>query len=54
MKTIRFFSLLVLAGSLISAPAAEPLRVFIRGGAKTHGPADNRIHDHPRFLGDAE
>lgn len=27
--------------------AAEPLRVFIRAGAKTHGPNQ---HDHPRFL----
>ncbi len=30
-----------------TAPAAEPLRVFIRAGAKTHGPNQ---HDHPRFL----
>ena len=30
-------------------PAAEPLRVFIRSGAKTHGPG---MHDHPRFLED--
>src|SRR5262245_29358171 len=29
--------------------AAEPLRVFIRGGVKTHGPNQ---HDHPRFLRD--
>ena len=28
---------------------AAPLRVFIRGGVKTHGPNQ---HDHPRFLGD--
>src|SRR2546421_12621253 len=27
----------------------EPLRVFIRAGAKTHGPNQ---HDHPRFLED--
>ncbi len=27
--------------------AAEPLRVFIRSGPKTHGPGQ---HDHPRFL----
>ncbi len=32
-----------------SVSAAEPLRVFIRGGIKTHGPNQ---HDHPRFLGD--
>src|SRR4026209_358002 len=45
LKTI-FCLALVLAGSLLSTPA-EPLRVFIRGGAKTHGPGQ---HDHPRFL----
>lgn len=28
---------------------ADPLRVFIRAGVKTHGPNQ---HDHPRFLGD--
>src|SRR6266516_5503496 len=27
----------------------RPLRVFIRAGAKTHGPNQ---HDHPRFLAD--
>jgi len=27
----------------------QPLRVFIRGGVKTHGPGQ---HDHPRFLGE--
>jgi len=27
--------------------AADPLRVYIRSGAKTHGPGQ---HDHPRFL----
>ena len=32
-----------------SAWAASPLRVFIRGGVKTHGPNQ---HDHPRFLGE--
>ena len=32
-----------------TSSAAEPLRVFIRGGVKTHGPNQ---HDHPRFLGD--
>jgi len=31
----------------IPAVAAQPLRVFIRGGVKTHGPGQ---HDHPRFL----
>ena len=49
MKAIRLFASLLLAGSVLSAGAAEPLRVFIRGGIKTHGPNQ---HDHPRFLGD--
>ncbi|MDB6155711.1 MAG: putative rane-bound dehydrogenase, partial [Chthoniobacteraceae bacterium] len=31
------------------ASAAEPLRVFIRGGAKSHGP---NAHEHARFLKD--
>ncbi|HMO66152.1 MAG TPA: ThuA domain-containing protein [Verrucomicrobiota bacterium] len=34
---------------LLPARAADPLRVFIRGGVKTHGPNQ---HDHPRFLGE--
>ncbi|HEV7403638.1 MAG TPA: PVC-type heme-binding CxxCH protein, partial [Chthoniobacteraceae bacterium] len=38
------FLLLALAAS---AQAADPLRIFIRAGAKTHGLGQ---HDHPRFL----
>src|SRR5258706_6271959 len=29
--------------------SAAPLRIFIRAGAKTHGPGE---HDHPAFLKD--
>ena len=36
-----------LAAVALTSAAAEPLRVFIRAGAKTHGPNQ---HDHPRFL----
>lgn len=36
----------VLAAFSVSQ-SAEPLRVFIRSGPKTHGPGE---HDHPRFL----
>src|SRR5213592_4370192 len=45
----KLASLLALVLSLLSALAQEdrPLRVFIRGGVKTHGPNQ---HDHPRFL----
>jgi hypothetical protein len=39
---------LAVASALSSAlSAAEPLRVFIRSGPKSHGPG---AHDHPRFL----
>ena len=31
----------------VSTNAADALRVFIRSGAKTHGPG---MHDHPKFL----
>src|SRR4051794_7050931 len=43
---IIFFALLalLLTGTFCEA---DPLRVFIRAGAKTHGPNQ---HDHPRFL----
>jgi uncharacterized protein len=27
-----------------------PLRIYLRGGAKTHGPADNGVHDHPGWV----
>lgn len=43
LLTLTFLTLLSLGASV----AAEPLRVFIRGGVKTHGPNQ---HDHPRFL----
>src|SRR4051812_47583150 len=33
----------------IGAQAAEPLRIFIRGGVKTHGP---NAHEHERFMND--
>ena len=41
------------AGILLNVAAAaqrEPLRVFIRAGEKTHGPAGNDQHDYPKFL----
>jgi putative membrane-bound dehydrogenase-like protein len=36
-----------LAPFVVIAQSEAPLRVFIRGGVKTHGPGQ---HDHPRFL----
>jgi type 1 glutamine amidotransferase len=40
--------LFLLCGLLVTAHA-DPLRVFIRGGVKTHGP---NAHEHERFLND--
>lgn len=44
----------LVAGTLAAqqpAPAAQPLRIFIRGGEKTHGAGGNGLHDYPAFLG---
>lgn len=48
----RFFLAAALLSSFFSPPsssAAEPLRVFIRAGKKSHGPG---AHDFPQFLKD--
>lgn len=45
---IAFFVLIAVFASALVSEAA-PLRVFIRGGKKTHGPG---AHEHERFLGD--
>jgi type 1 glutamine amidotransferase len=42
----RLLFLLLVAAAFVPAHA-DPLRVFIRAGKKTHGPGQ---HDHPRFL----
>ena len=47
-KLLLYCAILFFAGTGL-ANAAEPLRIFIRGGAKTHGPGQ---HDWPRFLKD--
>ena len=47
MKKMIVFLVLALAGMSGFAQEANPLRVFIRSGPKTHGPGQ---HDHPRFL----
>ncbi|HYR57822.1 MAG TPA: ThuA domain-containing protein, partial [Chthoniobacteraceae bacterium] len=44
----RLPALLVFAALAFTAHA-DPLRVFIRGGKKTHGPG---AHEHERFLND--
>jgi len=53
MRIISFpYHLLILSLLLIGdLSAAEPLRVFVRAGVKTHGPNQ---HDHPRFLAEAK
>jgi len=47
MKKIILASALLALACTLPSLAAEPLRVFIRAGVKTHGPG---AHDHPRFL----
>ncbi len=42
----RFLTFLALSLSLLSAQA-EPLRVYLRGGKKSHGP---EAHEHQRFV----
>jgi uncharacterized protein len=41
--------LLALVGSALAQPN-QPLRIFLRGGAKTHGPAGNGLHEHEKWL----
>jgi type 1 glutamine amidotransferase len=52
MKRSATLLLVLLATSLSSglAQTPAPLRIFLRGGPKTHGPADNGQHDGPTFL----
>src|SRR5258708_38312688 len=50
MKRIFAILLLAFVGPVSSfAPAAEPLRIFLRAGPKTHGPGQ---HDGPSWLRD--
>jgi putative membrane-bound dehydrogenase-like protein len=44
---VSSFLAVVLAATSFTATAAEPLRVFIRGGEKNRG---EKVHAHPRFL----
>src|SRR5262245_46992541 len=51
VRSTTILAALFVALSCASAENQEtkPLRIFIRGGAKTHGPGE---HDHPAFLRD--
>ncbi len=46
---LRFVGVFLAVLFVCAGHAADPLRVFIRAGIKTHGPNQ---HDHPRFLGE--
>jgi putative membrane-bound dehydrogenase-like protein len=50
--TTAFFTLLLAVFLSIPAQAAAPLRIFLRAGPKTHGPAGNGQHDGPTWLAD--
>ncbi|GAB5559732.1 MAG: hypothetical protein SynsKO_13790 [Synoicihabitans sp.] len=47
MNRLLSLATLLLLAFVTTVSAADPLRVFIRSGPKTHGPGQ---HDHPRFL----
>ena len=49
-KTLLMTCLLVVCSTLFAAE--PPLRIFLRVGKKTHGPAGNGQHDGPTFLKD--
>lgn len=44
---LKLFAIAALFATLGFVSGAEPLRVYIRSGAKTHGPG---LHEHPEFL----
>ena len=44
---LLLLSILVTALTSLATAAADPLRIFIRSGPKSHGPG---AHDYPRFL----
>ena len=48
----RILTAVLLVACVTLFAAETPLRVFIRAGKKTHGPAGNGVHDHPTFLKD--
>src|SRR4051812_36954958 len=51
MRIKLLLPLLLASLAAATLSAAEPLRVFIRAGVKTHGPNQ---HDHPRFLAETK
>ena len=52
MRRSVILACLAAAGVTILAEASQPppLRVYLRGGPKTHGPATNGLHDGPTFV----
>ena len=53
MRTLRVLLLVVFTAAIVWLPLRahqQPLRIFIRAGEKTHGPAGNDQHDYPKFL----
>jgi type 1 glutamine amidotransferase len=52
MTRLRTVVCFAIAIALCQTRAAQPapLRIFLRGGPKTHGPATNGLHDGPTFV----
>ena len=49
---MMFAAIAILCAAAPSAPQEQQpaLRIFLRSGPKTHGPATNGLHDGPTFL----
>ena len=52
IKNAWMIAMVAAALSAVVGAQTAPLRVFIRAGEKTHGPAGNGEHDYPTFLKD--
>jgi len=51
LRSIALIGLMVpIVAGWVAPEQAAPLRIFLRGGPKTHGPADNGLHDGPTWL----
>jgi type 1 glutamine amidotransferase len=50
LATVGVIVLAIAAGDWVAADQQAPLRIFLRGGPKTHGPAGDGHHDGPTFV----
>src|SRR5262245_4743323 len=52
LRSLASAIVVLLVGTLALGEARPPppLRIYLRGGPKTHGPATNGLHDGPTFV----